>query len=208
MSRSFRRRPATREIGRRVLIACEGSKTEPGYFDGIRQALRLSTERVLVIPHEGTDPRSVVRAAVARRNEQRRDGRWTERDTAWAVYDGEEHLAANPTNWHEAIQIAQTKDIRLAISNPCFELWYLLHYQDQSAYLTRQQARHALKQYLPDYEKSNRLYPEPLKDLTREAIRRAKALDSRAQANELPAHENPCCGVVYLVESLLDLSNE
>ena len=162
--------------------------------------------QVFIVPHEGTDPRSVVQAAVTRRNQLKREKRWTEGDSAWAVFDGEEHYLHDPANWNDALQIAGSNGVQLAISNPCFELWYLLHFQDQFAYLTRQQARQMLKRYMPDYEKSSKLYPEPLQERTREAIRRAKEIEVRAKDNALSPHENPWCGVTYLVESLLALS--
>lgn len=40
MSRPLQRRPASRNIEKIILIACEGSKTEPLYFKSIRQDLR------------------------------------------------------------------------------------------------------------------------------------------------------------------------
>lgn len=53
--------------------------------------------------------------------------RWENRDSAWVVLDGDEHIQNDPQNWHAALQLAEGSDIHLAVSNPCFELWYLLH---------------------------------------------------------------------------------
>lgn len=60
-ARDLRRKSAKRQPIERLLIVCEGSKTEPNYLNEIRQDLRLPTANVLVLPSEiGTDPLKVV----------------------------------------------------------------------------------------------------------------------------------------------------
>lgn len=45
----------------RILIVCEGEKTEPLYFDEIRQFYRLSTTNIKVRQSDyGTQPQKVV----------------------------------------------------------------------------------------------------------------------------------------------------
>jgi len=203
--RDFRRRAPTRDVGQKVIIACEGT-TERRYFNDIRAARRLAALKVILV-QRGTDPRGVVRAAINEREEHRSERNWdAEIDTTWAVYDGDEHRANDPTNWHEALDLARGNSIRLAISNPSFEFWYLLHFHDQQAYLTREQALRLLKSHAPDYHKTTSMFPDPLQPLTRTAIERARALEARAIADSLPAHENPCTGVADLVELLLSLT--
>ena len=200
--RSFNRKPSTRKPGRRVLIACEGLVTEPKYFEAIRQDLRLSRVKIFVVPHNGSDPHSVVLAAIEAKREQERDGIWPEGSSAWAVFDGEEHIQNNLQNWNNALQKASKNKINLAISNPCFEFWYLIHFQDHSAYITRINAMGLLKKYVSGYEKAKVLYPELLASRTLDAIQRAKKLQNQS----LDEHSNPCChGVAELVEILLKL---
>jgi len=55
---SFKRPQATRAIGRKVIIVCEGKKTEHGYFEAIRKHLRLPTLQVAVVHPDATDPLS------------------------------------------------------------------------------------------------------------------------------------------------------
>lgn len=63
------RQQLERKLGRRashdrILIVCEGSKTEPNYLGEIRQAYRLHTASVQVHPSAlGTDPVQVVQYA-------------------------------------------------------------------------------------------------------------------------------------------------
>lgn len=208
MARSFQRPLRQRQIGRRVIIACEGISTEPGYFEEIRKSKNLSKKQIIIVRHVGTDPLTVVNAAIDAQNEQKQRRDWGQDDGAWAVFDGDEHKQENPENWNNAIQKAQGQNIRLAISNPCFEFWYLLHFQDYMANLTRQKARELLRHHIPDYEKANRLYPDPLKPLTSDALQRAKQLAARAEWDNLAPHNNPSTGVWNLVESLFSLESQ
>ena len=62
--RDLRRRAAIRQPYQRLLIVCEGEKTEPQYLDEIRQELRLATAHVQVRPSGfGTEPLQVVEYA-------------------------------------------------------------------------------------------------------------------------------------------------
>ncbi len=64
-ARAYRRRDAVREPYDTVLIVCEGGKTEPEYFRGLRTVLRLSSANITVVPsHYGNDPVSVVKYAI------------------------------------------------------------------------------------------------------------------------------------------------
>src|SRR5262249_48969111 len=127
-------------------------------------------------------------------------------DWAWAVFDGEEHYANNQKNWYEALDLARRKDIRLAISNPCFELWYLLHFQDHNAFVSRDVICRLLERWIEGYHKAHILYPDPLAPLTSEATTRARNIAAYAQRNDLKLHDHLCAeGVADLVELLLSL---
>lgn len=207
-SSSFQRPFRQRAIGRRIIISCEGAKTEYGYFEGIRKSLRMEPNKIIVVKPQGSDPLGVVREAVDERAERQHNQQWVEEDMAWAVFDGDEHIANNRDNWRGALRLAQESDIRLAISNPSFEYWYLLHYQDQTGHLTRQRAIRLLKDHLPMYEKAHALYQGELQPRTAEAVNRAKRAARLADANDLTAYSNPCTHVWELVEILLSLQKE
>jgi hypothetical protein len=206
---SFKRNASTRTIGKKILIACEGKQTEPKYFNAIRRDLRLTTVQVLILPHDGTDPLSVVNAVLEARKDKKREKTWfDDQDSAWAVFDGDEHIANNRPNWCQAIQIAKSQKINLAITNPSIEFWYLIHFQDHSATIARDKAKERLKQHIPNYDKARCYYSEKLKGLTQDAIARAKRLDDLAKYDNRSEYANPCCsGISQLVEMLLKLGN-
>jgi hypothetical protein len=50
------------------------------------------------------------------------------------------------------------------------------------------------------------MYPEPLADLTHQAVTRAEKIASQIQRNALPEYSNPCCSrLPELIETLLRL---
>lgn len=207
MPGKFKRNPPSRQPARKILIACEGSKTEPDYFKSIRQDLRSSTLEIIILPSQcKTDPWSIIEQAIEKRKEMRTDSRWLQGDTAWAVFDGDEHIEKSIANWRSAIDRAKSQKIQLAITNPYFELWYLIHFQNQFAQINRNRAIALLKDYIPNYDKSKCFYPKPLKPLTDNAIKRAERMAEQIQRDGLDEYSNPCCnGLPNLIRSLLSL---
>jgi hypothetical protein len=160
-----------------------------------------------VLRHQGrTDPRSIIERVIEERKEMKSNQAWTEGDSAWAVFDGDEHIEQSPDNWRSAIDLATKQKIKLAITNPCFELWYLIHFQDYFAQITRDRVINLLEKHIPKYDKSMCLYPKPLKPLTEQAIQRAERIAVQIERDELDEHSNPCCsGLPKLIQSLLRL---
>ena len=206
---SVKRNAPTKTVGKKILIACEGKQTEPKYFNAIRQDLRFTTVQVLILPHDGTDPLSVVNAVLDARKEKKREKTWfDDQDSAWAVFDGDEHIANNRPNWCQAIQKAKSQKINLAITNPSIEFWYLIHFQDHSAIIARDKAKDRLKQHIPNYDKARCYYQKELKVRTEDAIKNANKLDNLAKQNKLPEYANPCCsGISQLVEMMLKMGD-
>lgn len=149
-SDSLRRRRAFREPRARFLIVCEGEVTEPEYFRDIRQ-----TERGLIdlkIVPAGV-PKSVVERAAGMKKDseleaKRRKDENLRYDHVWCVFDVDVHPFVA-----EAKQQAMSNSIELAVSNPCFELWFLLHFQDQTAHIERDKVHHLCRKYMPGYQK-------------------------------------------------------
>jgi hypothetical protein len=208
MPRKLNRRPPSREPAQKILIACEGSKTEPLYFESIRNELRLQTLKIIVLHHNKTDPRGIIERLIEERKKMKKSQEWSDKDSAWAVFDGDEHIEKSSATWQSAIDRAKSQNIQLAITNPCFELWYLIHFQDHYAQVNRDKVVSNLRKHISNYDKSMCLYPEPLKAVTEKAIQRAAKIAEQIQRNELDEHSNPCCsGLPNLVSCLLNLNN-
>ena len=73
--------------------------------------------------------------------------------------------------------MADAKGIQIALSNPCFEFWYLLHFQYTTKFFKDYPAvKNALTTYLPDYEKAGDVYNQ-LAEHTAIAIQNAKRVE-------------------------------
>ncbi|MFC4190557.1 MULTISPECIES: RloB family protein [Streptomyces] len=94
---------------------------------------------------EHGEPKSVVRAAIEhkKRAAHSPQDRWTEYDQVWCVIDVE---APTPhSSLSDALRLAERHGIEVALTNPCFELWILLHFTEVSGYQTSDAAQRALE---------------------------------------------------------------
>lgn len=195
-ARKLARKKARRGAYERILVVCEGEKTEREYFEEVRRWYRLHTANVRVLPSEvGTCPRHVVEFAQTVFLD---GGRKFEK--VFAVVDRDEHRRFN-----EALDIARTLDGRLRNdekkpvtfvilpSIPCFELWFLLHYREISHDIHRTEVIRELKRYLPGYEKGQGGYFAKTRDQLPTAYRNAELLarEKERQGNDFPSTDVP-----------------
>ena len=95
-------------------------------------------------------------------------------DEAWLVVDKDQWQDEQLAQLHAWSQDAD--NYRLALSNPKFEYWLLLHYEDGAKISSPNECSVRLKKHLPDYDKS--LDGRKItSDMIEDAIRRAKARD-------------------------------
>ena len=135
-----------------MLIVCEGSKTEPWYFQALVARFRLSTANV-VVEASGSDPSWLVRKAKSLRDIERRRG--NRYDSVYCVFDYDQH-----THFNTASNEALSAKLKLARSWPCFEFWLLLHfvyhrrpYAPSGNSTASENCVSELRQYLSDYTK-------------------------------------------------------
>lgn len=187
-----------RERKRRFLLYCEGRETEPSYFKGLMNFLRSSLIEI-EIGEQQKDPKGLVELAKAHREEARRAARREKDesllyDEVWCVFDVDEHARLN-----DAIQQASALSIDLAISNPRFELWLLIHFRDQWAYIEGANVQSAVRKLIPGYDK--RVDYSLISGKGAAAIKRAATMERRAKENG-DSDGNPTTGVWRLVSEL------
>lgn len=200
--RDRERRPGRREAFRdprpRLLIVCEGKNTEPQYFKQFAKFHRNSLVQVEIAEGQGV-PLTLVRIARDRQNaaneEAKRQGDDNLKfDSVWCVFDIDEH-----PHVPEAKEMARTLEIGVAISNPCFELWLLLHLRDCPGMQHRHAMQAMLKALVPDYDKTVRF--ASYRDGYEEAVKRARRLDALASSVGEPGR-NPTTNVFELTEKI------
>lgn len=109
----------------KVLIVCEGEKTEPHYFQGLINHYELNTANIVIAARGKNDPMGIVERAKQRYREDRDAG--NPFDRVYCVFDKDSHTTYGPAL--EAIAQATPHETFFAINSvPCFEYWLLLHY--------------------------------------------------------------------------------
>ena len=200
------RKKEKRSSYERVLIVCEGEKTEPNYFQELVDCLELNTANVEIDGSCGSSPISVVNHAKHLYQEEKKAG--DSYNKVFCVFDKDTH-----TTYDAALLLiknSKPKDVfEAANSVPCFEYWLLLHF----IYMTKAYAANggksscgnlisALKQYLPGYDKGDKGVYSQVTDQTNQAI----AFSKRSLAQAI-AHgtDNPTTYIHELVEYLQNL---
>lgn len=136
-----------------ILVVCEGRRTEPQYVNGFKAAYHNARVQVTIANEHGT-PKTLVEIAKKYKVEKQKQARRQaddnlEYDEVWCVFDIDDH-----PHLADAKQMARDNGILLAISNPCIELWLLLHFRDDPGMQDRDQMSRLLKQFVPNYDKN------------------------------------------------------
>ena len=206
MSR-FRRRASIKEPATIVIVVTEGEKTEPRYIEMFKRIhvqphVRRSVFDLKVISGVGV-PKTVVDRAIQEREDLQ--GPLSREDSVWAMFDRDEH-----PGFQEAKNKARSKGVCLAVSNPCFEIWGIYHYEDCQRHIERDECQKKLEELCPSYNKKsgkNFANDDIIKDKYRDAIARAeKSLNSRRKERNLEG--NPSTNVHHLIEKILSKVEE
>lgn len=196
-----------------ILIVTEGSKTEPGYFNHFRTRQKNIDVRVVGSRTSAgeTDYNSLIRKA--KEYQDKNDLSSVNGDTVWIVADGDvNYTNPNPiekkdTALSHARKLANQKGMEMIISNPCFELWYLLHFRYTTGFLKDYEAvKKLLKEHIPDYEKANDVFPM-LEGHLDKATKRVRQLEEYhlKNGNAVPygIAVNPFTEVYRLIEAII-----
>lgn len=121
-----RRRPTLSER-RRVLIVCEGGRTEPLYLQSLIASLGLTTAEVKICGECASAPKNIVKFGKEKIDLD------PDFDLIFFVFDRDSH-----PDYNDALQMIRDlrhmrkfkgKTVEAITSVPCFEVWFLLHYE-------------------------------------------------------------------------------
>lgn len=156
LSELKRRKPFIAERQRFILI-CEGENTEIAYFKALKAQYRgtqISIEYVAPAGVPITIMDKVKTRMVDLRQEQRSNSS-AKADTVWAVFDQDEHLKVT-----EAIAGCEGSGAQVAYSNPCFEVWLILHHEDYHAADDHHQIQKRYQKLDPTYDPNGSKTPD------------------------------------------------
>jgi len=168
--RQFRRPSGQRRYRRLFFVAAEGRNTEPSYFAILND--QQSTVHVKCLKG-GKDSAPIY--VLKRLDDYLKEERLKPTDEAWLVVD--------KNHWpDEQLHILYTWSTKkpnygFAVSNPKFEYWLLLHFEDGDNVADSRDCSARLRRYLPDSDKSicTRNITSSMID---DAVRRARQRDN------------------------------
>ncbi len=165
------------EPKRRFILFCEGENTETEYFKAISRI--CSSTLISVETHGGVGvPYTIAEEAVERAKalgltlkSRRKKDSYEKRDEVWAVFDRDEH-----PRFKEAVMKCEEQNVGVGRSNPCFELWLILHVQDCDKPNDRHAMQKALAKLRQEYDPDGSKKPD-CDDL----VKRVEAAEQRGE---------------------------
>ncbi len=205
----------SRQPNKTLHIYCEGEKTEPNYLRKYIQTKFPGDQSRRVVKVEDTNkntPKQLVEVAI----HAKQSGKFLTGDEFWVVYDRESVAKYSDELHSRSRQLAEKNGIGVALSNVCFELWLLLHFEASGASYTSCDnllAQSKLKQHLrllgiAKYDKADsRLLDHITDDEIKKARTRAANMNlasrAAAPANCEQAHQlNPYTEVHELLDAI------
>lgn len=208
----FFRESNTTEKERIVILAFEGNDTERIYFEEFKESDRFNKE--LICLHLLERPKSDTNSAPNHvfnklKREAKDEYNFGKNDELWMIIDTD--------RWKNIPQITQEchrlENMFIAVSNPCFEFWLLLHIKDLHDYTedrlrkifenkkvtkNRNYVEREIIKILGSYNKTNP-QPERFIPYLDKAVKQAKALDNPQEdfPSKLGSH------IYKLVEKIL-----
>lgn len=211
-----KRKRDVRKKRRYYLILCEGEKTEPNYFQGLKEDLPKGVLIYYQIDIEGTgrNTESLVDEALRLKKLYEKESN-RPIDRLWVLFD-RDSFSANDFN--NAVWRCQNSkpEIGCAWSNEAFELWYLLHFHFYNNGMSRKDYQDSIEENLRpsvgnnyQYKKNSTEMYTLLKEYESldDAIRNGKRLAANFENRQDYANHNPCTMVWQLVEELIGLNN-
>lgn len=183
MSRN-KRIPKGKVIKPTFFVFCEG-ETEETYINHLRSKYRLPILIDAKVAGNGLTEKYISNYKKSKVNHTK--------DKTFLVYDLD-------VPGMEA-KLKAIKNTQLVSSNPCFELWYLLHLQEQKSELTSKETLEKLNKHYPNYSKG--VFNQDFKKLIEDG--HAKAMN---RAPKLKEFENPSTQLFKFINELEDVKNQ
>ena len=170
--------PRKKEIKPTFFVFCEG-ETEEKYVKFLRSQYRIPIEIDSKVTGQKIDKGYIRR--------YKKDKTIHDKDRDFLLYD----LDAGDI----LERLTSTPDATLLASNPCFELWYLLHFEDQTAEINCRECRRRLSDRNQEYRRGvlNSRLKQVLEENREDAVHRARSLNH---------YNNPSTTVYLLLEAL------
>ncbi len=197
MSSYKKRKDRGRTFNPKIIIICEGEKTEIEYLNSFKEGKK----NIEIIPiYTGcTDIKNMLRNARSEKRSHRLLLNGT--DQLWIAFDLDDK---NPTDIDNCYLSAEKENIKFAFSNPNIEIWFLLHYNFIQGSLTKEDTKQKWKE-LTESESTTKDDYSILKDKISQATRNAEKLEKyhRDSNNKIfHSESNPITFMYHLIKEI------
>jgi len=133
-------------------VFSEGAKTEPSYLKALfakfpKIPVELDLMAPAGVPETVATKAIAAREAVLKQNDDLPNDAFDKREQYWVVFDCDSDLE----RFNAATRRCQASSIKLACSDPCFELWLILHFCSYGKGDNQAAVQSSLRQFCPEY---------------------------------------------------------
>jgi len=171
--------PKGKKIRPTFWVFCEG-ETEATYIAMLRSKYRIPIEIITKIVGNRITEHYISRC---------KQGKFThQKDRDFLVYDADVPEIL--------LKLQSIKGAKLIASNPCIELWFLLHYKNQSTYITGNECEKELE------NRNRNPYHKGVIDKRLEERLKENQQKACFRARQLRMFENPSSGMYEMIDEL------
>lgn len=186
-----------------IHIFHNGEVAEVNYFQDFKHFLAVRDAKVNVVNYwkqtKGKAPWQVIERAINFKTSEKISEK--DADQIWCVFDVDDFLKQDKETFTKALKKAKENHINIAWSNPCFELWPMLHFELIETAIDAESCQKKLKVFFKgigiDYKKNCEGLFDKLFNKQTSAITRAKKI-----SKENDPKINPSTTVFRVVEEL------
>ena len=215
-----KRKEAIKDIAPyRYLIVCEGEKTEPLYFNGIKEKINakygnkirvksINADRI-EIDGTGKNTESLVKYALEKKKTAK-----IPYGHVWCVFDKD---SFTDEQFNSSIQMCVSNGLGAAWTNEAIELWFLLHFEYLNTGVDRKQYIDKLNEYFTALNINGGKYEKNIKNIydilnthgnIKTAIKFANKLETEFEYGATPSKMKPSTQVHRLIEELFEYLDE
>lgn len=169
-----KRGKVSRKTKKIILVGAEGkNQTERKYFKAFNQV--QSEYKIMAGKGNNTDPVGVVEDLLKSAKQEELD---LKDGDMLACFIDVDFKIGRDQELRAAMKLARQNNISVFLSNPCFEIWYLLHFRySTKLYGSNEEVIKELGSYISDYSKSKDVY-DLIENKIDQALLNTKRLES------------------------------
>lgn len=181
MPSKYRRKSQLRDPYKRIIIASEGNVTEPDYFEVLRNNCRIENVTIVILKRNPDNTNSAPVHVLGELDAYKKAYGMKNMDELWLVID-KDRWPEKQVN--QVLSDCSARHYHAALSNPCFEIWLILHHKDLTQLpemeLTHYSQRDVCKAKVGAMKKNrnnSQFYADLIKDI-KQAVENAAKLDA------------------------------